>query len=354
MSDRALVYGSYGYTGRLVTEQAVAAGLDPVLAGRTAREVEAQAVEHGLEHRTFTLETPQVVRAELADVGCVLNCAGPFARTADPLVDACLATGTDYLDVTGELDVFEALAGRDAEATEAGVTVLPGAGFDVVPTDSLAAHLADRHPDATHLALGFQGMTGVSPGTAHTAVDALGEGGAVRRDGRIESVPLAHDVRTVDFGRGATTAASIPWGDVSTAYHTTGVPNVTVYTAQSERSVRALRLARHADWLLGSDPVQGALHGLVDRCVEGPDERERETGRMYVWGEARNADADGDDRIVARLTTPGAYAFTARSAVSLLQRVQGGEASPGFHTPAGAFGSDAALAVDGVERIEDD
>ncbi|MFC7080053.1 saccharopine dehydrogenase family protein [Halorussus caseinilyticus] len=349
MSNRILIYGSYGYTGRLVTEQAVADGLDPIVAGRTAAKVERQAVEYGLDHRVFSLTSPQVVAEALEDVSVVLNCAGPFAETSGPLVDACLETGTHYLDITGEIEVFETIAARDEEAENAGVTLLPGVGFDVVPTDSLAAHLADRLPDATHLSLGFQGLDEMSPGTAHTAVDSLGEGGSVRRDGTIRQVPVAHDVRTIDFGDGPTTAAAIPWGDVSTAYYTTGIPNVTVYIAQPERAVQFMRLSNELGWLLGTRPVKSVLHGLVDRFVDGPDKTARAEATTYVWGSASN----GDETVVSRMRTPESYEFTAQSALHLVERVRDGDAPTGFQTPAGAFGKDVALAVDGVERTDE-
>jgi short subunit dehydrogenase-like uncharacterized protein len=347
--DRILVYGSYGYTGRLVTERATAVGLDPVVAGRTAEKVREQAREHDLDYRVFGLGDAAAVAAELDDVAVVLNCAGPFTRTSEPFVDACLETGTHYLDITGEIEVFEALAERDGDAEEAGITLLPGVGFDVVPTDSLAAHLAERLPDATDLSLGFQGLGEVSPGTAHTAVDSLGDGGMVRRDGELRSVPVAHDVRTIDFGAGPTTATAIPWGDVSTAYHTTGIPNVTVYAAQSKLAVRFLRLSNDLDWLLGNDRVQSVLHGLVDRFVDGPDETERQAGTMYVWGKA----TDGEKTVVSRLRTPESYAFTALSATYLTERVRDGDAPTGFQTPAGAFGADAVLDIEGVERTDE-
>jgi short subunit dehydrogenase-like uncharacterized protein len=348
-ADRLLVYGSYGYTGSLVVDRLVDEGHDPIVAGRTAAKVEAQAVAHDLDHRVFSLAEPEVVRDALADVAVVLNCAGPFARTADPFVDACLATGTHYCDITGEVQVFESLAARDEAAREAGVTLLPGVGFDVVPTDSLAAHLHDRLPDASDLRLGFEGMTEVSPGTAHTAVDSLDQGGLVRRDGDLVSVPVAHDLRVIDFGNGRHTGVAIPWGDVSTAYHTTGIPNVTVYASQPPRTARALRFANRLDWLLGSDPVQRLLHGAVDRFVDGPSAEMREEGRMYVWGEASN----GEETVVSRLVTPESYAFTAESAPMLTERVRAGDAPVGFQTPAGAFGADVVLDVPGVERSDE-
>ena len=341
------MYGAYGYTGRLVVERAVACGLSPVVAGRRRGPTRAVADDHGLAARVFDLEDPETVADAVADAAVVCNCAGPFVHTAEPLVEACLAAGTDYCDVTGEIGVFETLAGYDDAAREAGVTVLPGVGFDVVPTDALAAHLADRLPTATRLSLGFQGLGGVSPGTAHTAVDSLGAGGTVRRDGHLQSVPLAHDRRWIDFGRGRTRAAAIPWGDVSTAYHTTGIENVTVYVAQPGAVSRLLRAGSRLAPLADAAPVQSLLHGLVDRFVDGPDERDRETGRTYVWG----CVTDGDTSVTARLRTPETYRFTAHSAVAVAERIADG-APAGFQTPAGAFGPEVVSTVAGVEWVE--
>ncbi len=348
-SDHILIYGAYGYTGRLVTKQAVADGLDPIVAGRSAEKVESLADTHGIDCRVFTVDDPREVADALADVAVIINCAGPFDRTSIPLVDACIETGTHYLDITGEIAVFEAIAARDSEAEAAGVTLLPGVGFDVVPTDSLAAHLAERLPDATHLELGFQGLDELSPGTAHTVVDSLDDSGTVRRDGNLVDVPVAHDVRTIDFGDGPTTAAAIHWGDVSTAYHTTGIPNVTVYADQPAMTIRFLRLSNRLRWLLGSDPLQSVLHGLVDRFVDGPSEATRREESMYVWGRATN----GEESVVSRLVTPESYLFTSHSAPHLAARVRDGEAPVGFQTPASAFGPDAVLDIDGVERTDE-
>jgi short subunit dehydrogenase-like uncharacterized protein len=346
MSD-LLVYGSYGYTGRLVAETAVERGLDPTLSGRNRRRLRDQADDLGCAQTAFALDDASTVESAVADADAVLNCAGPFAETAEPMVDACLATGTHYLDITGEIDVFEAIADRDGAGEAADVTLLPGVGFDVVPTDCLAAHLADRLPDATELTLGFQGLDSVSPGTAKTTVGYLGEGGLVRRDGRLERVAPGSLTRRIDFGRGPITTAAIPWGDVSTAYHTTGIPNVEVYMALPTPAIWAMRAGSLFSPLLGAGPVQSALRSLVDATVSGPDERERERGRSLVWGEART---EAGERVVSRLETPETYALTAETAVEIAARVLDGDAPTGYQTPAGAFGPDLILDFPGTTR----
>src|SRR5580765_143373 len=141
-----LLYGANGYTGELVARRAAAAGVPVVLAGRNAPAVAALAAELGQDHRAFALDDAAALDRALAGITVVLNCAGPFSRTAAPLVAACLRARAHYLDITGEIAVLEALATRDAEARARGIALLPGAGFDVVPTDCLAAHVARRLP----------------------------------------------------------------------------------------------------------------------------------------------------------------------------------------------------------------
>ncbi|WP_436928440.1 saccharopine dehydrogenase family protein [Halosimplex halobium] len=363
-----LVYGSYGYTGRLVVDEATDRGLDVVVAGRDRDAVENQAIRQGCEERVFALDEPRLLDLALEEVEAVLNCAGPFAETAEPVVEGCLRTGTHYLDITGEIEVFERLAAEDEQADEAGITVLPGVGFDVVPTDCLAAHLAERLPDADRLALGFEASGEISPGTAKTVVRGLGEGGAVRRAGRIESVPVGGETRRVDFGRGERTAMAVPWGDVSTAYHTTGIGNVTVYTAVPSWAPPVVRVSQFLGSVASAGSVRSLLDSLVDASVEGPDERERREGETYVWGEARRSEAprserqgrergeveaaDGE-RAVSRLVAPETYRLTKLTAVEIAERVAAGEAPTGFRTPAGAFGPDLILDIEGVERTDE-
>ena len=129
-----MLYGANGYTGELIAELAVRRGQRPVLAGRSAAKVAAVAERLGLEHVVFDLAE---AAENLRDTEVVVHCAGPFSATSRPVVDACLASGTHYVDITGEIDVFEAVAARDAEAKTAGVALVPGAGLDVVPTDCL-------------------------------------------------------------------------------------------------------------------------------------------------------------------------------------------------------------------------
>jgi short subunit dehydrogenase-like uncharacterized protein len=347
--ESLLIYGSTGYTGRLVAQRAVERGLRPILAGRRAGAVAAHAAELGLGHRTFALDDPAAVDAGLAGVRVVLHCAGPFSRTYRQMADGCLRARAHYLDITGEIAVFEGLARRTQEAAAAGVMLLPGVGFDVVPSDCLAAHLKRRLPSATRLALAFRAAGGVSRGTASTMLEGLSRPGAVRRDGRIVPVPAAWRTRRdIDFGDGRTRAATtIPWGDVSTAYHSTGIGNVEVYAAMGRTARRAAVASRYLGWLLGAPSVRRLLERRVRSAPPGPDADARARGESRLWGEATD---DAGRRAVSRLRCPEGYALTALTAVAAVERALAGHAPPGFQTPSLAYGADFILEIAGVVR----
>lgn len=341
-----LIYGAYGYTGELVAREAADRELDFEVAGRNGTKTRGLGIQLGVDSRVFP---PSEAAANLEGIEAVLNCAGPFVNTAEPLVAACLATGTDYLDITGELPVFAALAERDREAERADVCLLPGVGFDVVPTDCLAAHLHDRFPDATRLRLGFEPPGTVSGGTLATFFEHLGTGSAMRRDGRLVDVPPASAPRTIDFGAGPRSAARMPWGDVVTAYYTTGIGTVEVYLPVPEWVQSGLRLLDRLGPVVDNRPVTRALQALARQFVDGPDRETRESARTFVWGEA----GDGDRTAVSRLVTPETYAFTADAAVSAAARVDDRELK-GYHTPASAFDAGFVLELDGVEGFLDE
>jgi short subunit dehydrogenase-like uncharacterized protein len=346
-SSNFLLYGANGYTGNLCAREAVRRGLRPILAGRDREKVESLATELGLESRVFSLEDTPALDAALNEVAAVLHCAGPFSRTSKPMATSCLKTGTHYLDITGEVTVFESLAARDTEAKKAGVMLLPGAGFDVVPSDCLAAHLKRRLPSATKLALGIQGLGRISHGTATTMVENINHGGMVRRDGRLTPVPTAWKTRVIDFGRGPMTAVTIPWGDVSTAFYSTGIPDIEVYAAVPSSARRMMVASRYLGWLLGSSPVQNFLKRRIKAQPPGPNETERARGRSFVWGEVTD---DAGERRVSRLSGPEGYTLTVMTALKIIERVLAGKSTAGFQTPSLAYGADFVLEIEGVSR----
>jgi short subunit dehydrogenase-like uncharacterized protein len=350
MAENVLIYGSYGYTGELIAKQAAAsADLDPVVAGRTAEKVHEQAGRLGLEGDVFSLDGSDDVAGAVAGFDVVLNCAGPFSRTAEPMVDACIETGTHYLDITGEWQVFDALANRSDEAEAAGIMLLPGVGFDVVPSDCLAAHLDERLPDAESLTLALGGMGGLSRGTAMTMVENFGDDGVIRENGVLKRVPQAYDEREFEFSHGTRSGMTIPWGDVVTAYHSTGIENVRVYSETHPDTISRLRKFRKLGPVVGSGPVQSLLKWIVDRRIDGPDDEALREEGGEIYGEAETADGE---RVVSRVTTPNGYALTRDTALLCTRRVLDGDAPLGYQTPSTAYGTDLVLEVDGVERTD--
>jgi short subunit dehydrogenase-like uncharacterized protein len=342
-----MIYGANGYTGELVAREAVRKGLKPVLAGRNAEAVGKLARELGLPSRTFSLDDPTGTAAELFGIGAVLHCAGPFIKTSASMVAACLGTGASYLDITGEIPVFERVLSQSEAARRAGVALIPGVGCDVVPSDCLAARLKEALPDATDLVLAFYTDKGsVSRGTMKTMIESLPHAGAIRKDGKIIPVPIAFDSREIDFGRGGRRwAMTIPWGDVSTAYHSTGIPNIRVYSGTPPAQIRRMKRLAPLLPLAGWPPVKRFAQRWVERRVTGPTPEQRETARVYLWGQARNA---AGRTVTATLETPEAYRFTAESAVAAVERVLGGKVQPGAWTASRAFGAGFVMELPGV------
>jgi short subunit dehydrogenase-like uncharacterized protein len=347
MLNTFLLYGASGYTGELIARIAVEQGLKPVLAGRDPAKIEPLAQRFGLASRCFALDNAAAMDAALKDFPLVLHCAGPFGRTAKPMVDACLRTQTHYLDITGEIGVFEALAARTSEAKAAGIMLLPGVGFDVVPSDCLALHVKTRLPQATQLTLAFVGIGGISHGTAITMTENIGRGGAVRKQGLITPVPAAWKTRYVDFGAGPTQVTTIPWGDVATAFYSTGIPNIEVYTAVPRGLLTMLRASRYMGWLLTSSLAQGFLKGRINARPAGPSDEQRAKGKALLWAEART---DDGTTVSARQRTPEGYTTTALAALLIVRKVLEGNFHLGYQTPATAYGADLILEVPGVTR----
>ncbi len=331
-----MIYGANGYTGELIVAEAVRRGLRPVLAGRNAGKVQALAAAHGLEHRVFGLEDATTVARGVEGMVLVLHCAGPFFRTFESMLGGCLAAKAHYLDITGEIAVFEGCARKDAEAKAAGITVMPGVGFDVVPSDSLAASLKAALPGATSLELAFGGGAGWSRGTAKTMASGLGQGGAVRRDGKIRRVPMAYLISHASFHDRRRTVVSIPWGDVATAWRSTRIPDITTSIAAPPSQIRFMKLARYIGPLLALGPVQRWLEARIDAAPAGPDEAARTSARMELWGRVRDA---AGTVVEGTLTTPEGYVHTAQASVECVRRMLAGGVAAGYQTPSLAFGA---------------
>ena len=344
-----MIYGANGYTGELIAREAKKRGANPVLAGRDATKIAKLATDLSLPSKVFSLDKPPDIAAALDGAGLVLNCAGPFSKTANPLMRACLMAKTHYLDITGEIDVLEGAHRLDADAKSADVVLCPGVGFDVTPTDCIALMLKTALPEAHELALGFEAEQRMSPGTAKTAIEALGKSGKIRRNGRIIDLPIGRGCRKIDFGRGPKLAMPIPCGDVATAFYTTGIPNITVFTPISSSLLALARLMNALGFILRSSHVQTWLIGRIEKTVKGPDAATRDASPTWLWGEAK--DPSGRSKEI-RIASLNGYSLTVFSSLAIVERLIANGFAPGCWTPATIMGEDFIFSLPGTTTLE--
>ena len=345
---RILLYGAYGYTGQLTAELAAAKGLDIVAAGRRKEALQELGDRLSLPIRVVDLNDARQLSDALDDIACVVHMAGPFANTSAPMLNACLATQTNYIDITGEIEVFEAMWSRREEIQRAGITAIPGAGFDVVPTDCLAGYVASKLEKPAWLMLALRGLESASQGTLRTAIRQISKPVLCRRNGKIVALE-DRSTRWIDFGSGNEPCVPLSWGDVSTAFYSTGVENITVYF----RRTKLFRSADIAGKLLGpflrSPLGQRELGTIVRKFPAGPSQDQRRVQRSTIWAEGINA---AGDSFKACLITPDAYDFAANSALEIASRIRSLPGPLGLATPFKAFGADFVLTLPGCTRTD--
>ncbi len=353
-SNTFLLYGANGYTGELIARYAKQFELQPVLAGRNKETIESLANKLQLPFRVIDLNDEATLLAALQEVKAVIHAAGPFQFTAKQMIEACLKTGTHYLDINGDIAVFELIKRYDSVAKKAGIMLLPGVGFDVVPTDCVALQLKKLLSDAVTLQLAFATLGGgLSHGTAITMATKLGEGGAARKAGKIVRTPLGQKGMRVDFftGAGRDTkklfVMSIPWGDVSTAHFTTGIPDIETYTGMATKTYKMLKLQPLFNWLLRTNMVRNYIKKKIKQRPAGPSDEQRKKAISLVWGQAKNA---AGQKATVRLCGPEGYTLTTLSALLIVQKVLKGDFTTGYQTPATAYGENLVMEIEGVQR----
>lgn len=340
-----MLYGAYGYTGRLVAAVAAERGEMPLLAGRDEGRLRTLAEVLQLDHRAVGLDDPGALDEALSGVDVVAHCAGPFSATALPLVEACLRTGTHYLDVTGEFEVIDAVLARHEEARRASVTLVPASGFDVVPSDCLAALLAAALPGAARLAIAVRLDGGPSAGTAATAVESLDRPPLARLGGSLVQTPPELRRRTVAFADGRRDAVALPLADLATAWRSTGIDDVVVYGAVPA-AVRAMTGVPMAARRLAANRLSRRLLQRMARRLPGPSPATRSGTRSMVWAEV--ADRSGQV-LEGTVSGPNAYDLTADAVVRIAGLLEKGAGEPGAWTPSQAWGPEFVRQLDDVE-----
>lgn len=345
-ANTLIVYGSYGYTGRLIVDELKQKNFNVILSGRNREALQKQSQESGYPFEVVDINDSTALKNLLQKANLVLHCGGPFRFTAKQMVDVCLQTNTHYTDITGEWQVFELLASYDDAAKKSGIQIMPGTGFDVVPSDCLAVHLKKRLPSATHLQLAFAMVPGgMSRGTKKSMTESLGFGGIMRKNNELVPFTLGKDVLDLDFGSFTAKTTRIQWGDISTAWRSTGIPTIEVFAGANEKSVRGLRMSNYLGWLLRKRWMKNFLLKQIDKGKAGPSEEDLREGKCYLRGTAW--DEAGNIR-TSLLNGPNAYLLTAKTAVLIAENVMTGKFDAGYKTPAMQYGADFILEIEGT------
>ena len=345
-----LLYGANGYSGRLIARFAAQYDLQPILAGRNEEALAVLAQQLKLGYRVAELNNTTALEQILRETPLVVNAAGPYDLTARQMIAACMNTHTHYIDLNGDLEVFEMMQGYDQQAKEKGIMVLPGVGFDVVPTDCLSLFLKKHLPDAHQLQIAFVIIgSGLSRGTSITTLQKLGMPGACRKNGVLVPEPIGTRGMWVEFPRSGQRAfmMSIPWGDVSTAYYSTGIPNIETYTGISKAVWQFLKFQRLFNWLLRTRFVHRIITKIINSKSPGPGDERRDKAVSLIRATVTNPKGE---TVEATMRCPEAYSLTAHTTLLIAQKILNGQYKPGYQTPATAYGEDLIMEITGVER----
>ncbi|MFI8964048.1 saccharopine dehydrogenase family protein [Streptomyces sp. NPDC053493] len=281
-----VVYGAYGHTGRFVVAELRARGFVPVLSGRDARKLAAMA--DGLPARTASVDDPASLDRALAGAAAVINCAGPFAATAAPVIEAALRAGIPYVDVAAEIEAnVDTFADFGERARAAGAVVLPAMAFygglgDLLTTAAAGGWTA---ADEAHIAYALDSWHPTAGTRASSAVSRARRGARrlVHTDGRLQHRDDAPPTLDWTFPAPVGPRAVIgefTMADVVTVPSHLAVPEVRTYmTTEAAREVTAADTPPPVP----ADPAEpfgaSAQTFLVDVRVRAGDEERRAVAR---------------------------------------------------------------------------
>ena len=349
MDKQWMIYGANGYSGKLVAQLAVNKGYKPILAGRNESAIIKMANDFGLDSRVFGLENENSLAEELKDINLVLNCAGPFVETAEPFVKACLKHGVHYLDLSGELEVFEYCYSHGDEAKEKGILICPGVAFDVVPTEAIAAKLKAAMPDATTLKLGFDGDMSLSPGSSITLLKGIGNPNLslfmVRENNILEKAqkPKFENL-AYEYGGKRHKSMTLTWADLNAAHYSTDIPNIYVFIKATLTNRLSFAYMQLVSGVFKSKLIQAISQRFIKVLIKGPTLKDLENNRMLVFGEISNI--EGQTKRLYLNVSHG-YKFTSQSALAFVDYCLNNNVSPGYCTPSQLTGPDFVLGFTG-------
>ena len=342
-----MLYGCTGYSGKLIAQEAHRRGLKPILAGRYASNTKTLAYELGLPYRVFDLSDPLKIKEGIENCFMLFNAAGPFSATGIAMLKACISTKTHYLSLAGDVPILQELHEYHGRAQKADIVLGVGLGFDVIPTDCIAAVLKEAMPDATHLTLGFDGMKTMSAGSTKEFLESLAEPFWARRNGKL--VPFKMQSKKQRFGDEEKLAMTLVWGDAVSAFYSTGIPNIDIYVPASRTVVAVMRALYILRPLFQSPVVRHWLNNLIDKWVDGPTDWARRSGVTNLFGEVQNSQGK---RERVTLKTASEYELTYLGALHDIEHVLKHTPPGGYYTPSQLLGARATEEIDGSTKIE--
>jgi len=344
-----IIYGANGFVGREISRLAKENSLNVLLAGRNALEIEKLAKELELDHAIFSTDDTEKLDANMSDAKVIMNCAGPFMETFKAIIASCLRTKTHYLDITGEIPVFQTISALDDEAKKKGVMLLPGIGFDVAPTDCMSLYLKENFQDGDKLTLAFnsEGPAGIPPGTLKTMVSLIPYGNWARKNGELIQPGKGMKTRYFEFENIKKKASRISWGDVFTAYHSTKIPNIEVFAVFPKSIMIGMKLIEYLRPILKHPKI---LNFMKKNLKGGSTKAQQEKTKVWLYGELE--DIEGK-KVTCRMKGPEAgLVWTSLIALQGIKEVLSGNIKPGYQTPASAFGHSFIRKIEGVEMGE--
>ncbi|WP_156726784.1 saccharopine dehydrogenase family protein [Streptomyces apocyni] len=339
---KIVVFGAYGHTGRFVVAQLVERGFVPVPSGRDAEKLKALAFASELsgpsgssgwpgldDYRPASVDDPASLDRALAGTAAVINCAGPFATTAAPLIEAALRAGIPYVDVAAEIeanvDTFTHFADR---ARTAGVLIVPAMAFygglgDLLTTAAMGDWTT---ADEAHVAYGLSGWH-PTPGTRTAGVvsrERRGGGRVVYTNGRLE---LRHDTSPTQewpFPAPMGTRAVIgefTMADVVTIPSHLSIPEVRTY--MSLEAARDLSAPDTPAPTPADESGRSAQTFLVDVVVrKGGSERRAVARGQDIYAITAPLVVEAVDRILTGRTRAGAETVGVASAGAIFDAAE--------------------------------
>ena len=348
--SKILIYGAYGFVGKEISRLAKEKGLNPVLAGRNKKKIQDLASALKLDYLVFSLSEVDKVEKHISDFDIIMNCAGPYIETFKPIVKVCIKNNTHYLDLSGEIPVYEAIYNMARDSSmQSRAMLISGIGFDVAPTDCLALHLKENFESGSKLTIAFKsdGPAGLPPGTIKTMVSLIPYGNWIRKEGSMIRPNKGIETKLIQFTSEPVKSLRITWGDLFTAYHSTGIPNIEVYASFPKMTIMQLKFIDAFRSILSRPRI---LNFLSRTLKGGSTEEQRKKTKMYIYAELSNAQGE---RVICRMNGPeGGFVWTSRLAVEALLLINSGVYKSGYQTPASAFGSDFGVKIEGVSRGE--